>query len=206
MGLHLTPNNQGKCLNIQITMYLLAASLTLLASATASPLKVTSAKAASPYVNIGCQCSPLTFQDQYGAIQGNCRAADSTGARWCYVDNAHSSSCQDKRFSARFPNNPWSYEACATPLPVAVGPIAPSAAFTAPVGPSYGQNIPTYGHPASGPISSGFGSSGYGSGYGSGFGSGYGSAGSLYGSNLGTLQPYGEIIPKSSSDKDAVKF
>lgn len=101
----------------------------------------------------------------------------------------------------RFPNNPWSYEACATPLPVAVGPIAPSAAFTAPVGPSYGQNIPTYGHPASGPISSGFGSSGYGSGYGSsgygsgygsGFGSGYGSAGSLYGSNLGTLQPYGK--------------
>merc|ERR1711976_381873 len=180
----------------KITMYLLAASLTLLASASASPLKVTSAKAASPYVNIGCQCSPLTFQDQYGTIQGNCRAADSTGARWCYVDNAHSSSCQDKRFSARFPNNPWSYEACATPLPVAVGPIAPSAAFTAPVGPSYGQNIPSYGHTASGPISAGFGSR---------FGSGYGSAGSLYGSNLGTLQPYGEIIPKSSSDKDAVK-
>ena len=89
---------------------------------------------------------------------------------------------------SRFPNNPWSYEACATPLPVAVGPIAPSAAFTAPVGPSYGQSIPSYGHPASGPISSGFGSSGYGS----GFGNGYGSAGSLYGSNLGTLQPYGK--------------
>merc|ERR1711976_716338 len=167
-----------------------------------SPLNVESPKAASPYVNIGCQCSPLTFVDQYGSIQGNCRSADSTCARRCYVDNAHSSSCQDLRFSARFPNNPWSYEACATPLPVAVGPIAPSAAFTAPVGPSYGQNIPSYGHPASGPISAGFGSSGYGS----GFGSGYGSAGSLYGSNLGTLQPYGEIIPKSSSNKDAVKF
>merc|ERR1711963_331589 len=176
--------------------------MTLVSSLSASPVNVESTKAASPYVNIGCQCSPLTFQDQYGTIQGNCRSADSTGALWCYVDNAHSSSCQDKRFSARFPNNPWSYEACATPLPVAVGPIAPSAAFTAPVGPSYGQNIPSYGHPASGPISSGFGSSGYGS----GFGSGYGSAGSLYGSNLGTLQPYGEIIPKSSSDKDAVKF
>ena len=37
--------------------------------------------------------------------QGNCRATDSTGARWCYVDNAHSSSCQDKRFSARY--NKW---------------------------------------------------------------------------------------------------
>jgi len=189
-------------------MYLLAASLTLLASASASPLKVTSSKAASPYVNIGCQCSPLTFQDQYGTVQGNCRAADSTGARWCYIDNALASSCQDKRFSARFPNNPWSYEACATPLPVAVAPIAPSAAFTAPVGPSYGQHTPSYGHPASGFGSSGYGSSGYGSsGFGSGYGSGYGSAGSLYGSNLGTLQPYGQVIPKSSkSDTDAVKF
>merc|ERR1712154_297851 len=100
-------------------------SLTLLASASASPLKVTSSKAASPYVNIGCQCSPLTFQDQYGAIQGNCRAADSTGARWCYIDNALTSSCQDKRFSARFPNNPWSYEACATPPPPPPPPPSP---------------------------------------------------------------------------------
>merc|ERR1712213_85190 len=55
--------------------------------------------------------------DQYGTVQGNCRSADSTGARWCYVDSAHSSSCQDLRFSARFPNNPWSYEACAPPPP-----------------------------------------------------------------------------------------
>merc|ERR1712198_447407 len=39
------------------------------------------------------------------------------GSIWCYVDSAHTSSCQDLRFSARFPNNPWSYEACATPLP-----------------------------------------------------------------------------------------
>merc|ERR1712107_801194 len=70
-----------------------------------SPLKTEVTKAASPYVNIGCQCSPLTFVDQYGTVQGNCRSADSTGARWCYVDSAHSSSCQDLRFSARFPNN-----------------------------------------------------------------------------------------------------
>merc|ERR1711988_475181 len=60
-------------------------------SISASPLSkvAENTKAASPYVNIGCQCSPLTFQDQYGAIQGNCRSADSTGARWCYVDSAH---------------------------------------------------------------------------------------------------------------------
>ena len=44
-------------------------SLMLVAAAQASPLKVSQTKAASPYVNIGCQCSPLTFVDQYGAIQ-----------------------------------------------------------------------------------------------------------------------------------------
>merc|ERR1719300_1846972 len=114
--------------------------LAMASSISASPLSkgAENTKAASPYVNIGCQCSPLTFQDQYGAIQGNCRSADSTGARWCYVDSAHTSSCQDLRFSARFPNNPWSYEACATPLPgyvapVPVAPQAPLASFTAPV-------------------------------------------------------------------------
>merc|ERR1712170_292744 len=136
-----------------------------------SPLNVESPKAASPYVNIGCQCSPLTFVDQYGSIQGNCRSADSTGARWCYVDNAHSSSCQDLRFSARFPNNPWSYEACATPLPVVVAPVAPSASFTAPY-PAHGASQP----------------------YTGGAGYGYNSL-----PNTGTLQPYGQFIPKTAS-------
>merc|ERR1712073_252504 len=174
----------------------------MMSTISCSPLKTEVTKAASPYVNIGCQCSPLTFVDQYGTVQGNCRSADSTGARWCYISSAHSTSCQDLRFSARFPNNPWSYEACATPLPVVVAPVAPSAAFTSPVGPSHGQHhhvpsVPSHGHPASG--ASGSLSSGY--------GSGYGSAGSLYGSNLGTLQPYGEFIPKSANSvKDAVKF
>merc|ERR1711999_16202 len=71
-------------------------------------------KAASPYTNLGCQCSSLTFVDSSGHVQGNCRSVDHTGAQWCYVDSHHSS-CQDLVYSARFPNNPWSYEACATP-------------------------------------------------------------------------------------------
>merc|ERR1712029_1287997 len=99
--------------------------MTLVSSLSASPVNVESTKAASPYVNLGCQCSSLTFVDQYGTVQGNCRSADSTGALWCYVDSAYSSTCQDKQFSARFPNNPWSYEACATPLPVVVAPALP---------------------------------------------------------------------------------
>merc|ERR1711953_658315 len=71
-------------------------------------------KAASPLINCGCQCSSLTFRDANGVVQGNCLTVDSTGAQWCYVDQAYSS-CQDLVPSKRFPNNPWSYEACATP-------------------------------------------------------------------------------------------
>merc|ERR1719318_481370 len=71
-------------------------------------------KAASSRVNCGCQCSNLTFRDKYGRVQGNCKSADHTGARWCYVEGGWGSPCQDKQNSKRF-NKPWSYEACATP-------------------------------------------------------------------------------------------
>ena len=119
--------------------------LAMVSTISCSPLNVESTKAASPYVNIGCQCSPLTFVDQYGTIQGNCRAADSTGARWCYVDNAHSSSCQDLRFSARFPNNPWSYEACATPAPGSpLCPVAPASPAVLPIAPTVVNPAPVH--------------------------------------------------------------
>merc|ERR1712203_1258483 len=36
------------------------------------------------------------------------------GAQWCYVDST-ASTCQDLVPSQRFPHNPWSYQACATP-------------------------------------------------------------------------------------------
>ena len=185
-------------------------SLMMVAVASSSPLKVEQTKAASPYVNIGCQCSPLTFQDQYGAIQGNCKSVDSTGARWCYIDQSFGSSCQDKRFSARFPNNPWSYEACATPLPYAplapVSPIHQHAPYTAPVH-SHPVHQPVHPvhpvHPVQPVHQHG------------------------YGSNVGTYQPLGEtisgpglsnsnhlitgqFIPKKAgqgaASKDAVKF
>merc|ERR1712198_243309 len=48
-------------------------------------------KASSPLINCGCQCSPLTFRDAKGEVQGNCRTVDGTGAQWCYVDSAYSS-------------------------------------------------------------------------------------------------------------------
>ena len=100
---------------IFFTCFTLCLMIALLAKATT---KITNpllgGKAASPYVNCGCQCSSLTFRDSASIIQGNCKTVDSTGAQWCYVDSAHSS-CQDLVPSQRFPHNPWSYEACATP-------------------------------------------------------------------------------------------
>merc|ERR1712203_61393 len=123
--------------------------ITLLATGSSALSLTKDLKAASPFVNLGCQCSSLTFVDSHGQVQGNCRSVDSTGARWCYVDHLPSS-CQDLSHSVRFPANPWSYEACSTP-PENSGPhhhVQP--AYTAPVHhqPAYTvpahQHVPTY--------------------------------------------------------------
>merc|ERR1712080_718598 len=81
------------------------------------PVLGVNTKAASFSVNCNCQCSDLTFRDKWGRVQGNCKAADNTGAVWCYVDSTHSSSCRDKVYSQRFSRQgkAWSYEACSTP-------------------------------------------------------------------------------------------
>merc|ERR1711862_600045 len=56
-----------------------------------------------------CQCNyNLTFKDRYGNTHGACRRADETGRTWCYTYGG----CPDSRQSSRFPNNPWSYQAC----------------------------------------------------------------------------------------------
>merc|ERR1711892_1363270 len=58
-----------------------------------------------------CQCNyNLTFQDKNGYTNGACKRADETGRLWCYTQG---SGCDDGRQSQRFPNNPWSYQACA---------------------------------------------------------------------------------------------
>merc|ERR1712110_389340 len=126
----------------------LLASLAIIA--TASPVEVenTETKASSPLINCGCQCSSLTFRDANGVVQGNCLTVDSTGAQWCYVDSAFSS-CQDLVPSKRFPNNPWSYEACATPAqgsplcPVIAAPVIP----VVPVAPAVVPHEPVHVHP-----------------------------------------------------------
>merc|ERR1712173_7049 len=94
---------------------------TLVLSATS--LSLESTKAASSLINCGCQCSSITFLDSAGVEQGNCKTVDGTGAQWCYVDST-ASTCQDLVPSQRFPHNPWSYEACATPA--AGSPLCPA--------------------------------------------------------------------------------
>merc|ERR1712122_116847 len=95
---------------IMFTQAAILASLVL----SATSLSLESTKAASSQINCGCQCSSITFLDSAGVEQGNCKTVDGTGAQWCYVDST-ASTCQDLVPSERFPHNPWSYEACATP-------------------------------------------------------------------------------------------
>merc|ERR1711874_294057 len=129
MGVQVSHCSQSP-LTPDLMMFNFLLLVTLVTLATASPVEVesTETKASSPLINCGCQCSSLTFRDANGVVQGNCLTVDSTGAQWCYVDQAYSS-CQDLVPSKRFPNNPWSYEACATPAPgspLCPGIVAPA--------------------------------------------------------------------------------
>merc|ERR1711872_1058087 len=57
-----------------------------------------------------CQCTSQTFYSN-GQVQGNCRSRDETGRVWCYT-TGWNSGCGDLHSSSRYPNNPWSYNAC----------------------------------------------------------------------------------------------
>jgi len=57
-----------------------------------------------------CKCNyNLMFEDKNGNVYGACRRKDKTGKRWCYIDGYV---CPDAKDSKKFPNNPWSYQAC----------------------------------------------------------------------------------------------
>merc|ERR1712186_149022 len=131
-----------------ITIIGLASLLSLGSCSETGNKTAASEKASSPLINCGCQCSSLTFRDAGGVVQGNCLTVDTTGAQWCYVDPAYSS-CQDLVPSQRFPNNPWSYEACATPAvgsPLCAGIAAPMVPV-APVAPAVVPHEPVHVHP-----------------------------------------------------------
>merc|ERR1711909_98754 len=110
MGRTHLPSKSDQSLTTMFTEASILATLVL----SATSLSLESTKAASSQINCGCQCSSITFLDSAGAEQGNCKTVDGTGAQWCCVDHLPST-CQDMVPSERFPHNPWSYEACATP-------------------------------------------------------------------------------------------
>merc|ERR1712032_881878 len=59
-----------------------------------------------------CQCDySLTFRDQNGNTHGACQRRDNTGRTWRYT-TGRNNNCGDLQNSKRFPNNPWSYNAC----------------------------------------------------------------------------------------------
>merc|ERR1711915_202721 len=58
-----------------------------------------------------CRCTSLSWTDHYGNVNGNCRSHDSGKGRWCYT-TGWNSGCRDLHSSSRYPNNPWSYQAC----------------------------------------------------------------------------------------------
>merc|ERR1712183_1107493 len=61
-----------------------------------------------------CQSNnALTFQDKYGRTHGACITADNSGRKWCYTTGGYPG-CSDASPSKRFPNNPWSYQACSS--------------------------------------------------------------------------------------------
>merc|ERR1711909_206913 len=110
MGRTHLPSKSDQSLTTMFTEASILATLVL----SATSLSLESTKAASSQINCGCQCSSITFLDSAGVEQGNCKTVDGTGAQWCYVDHLPST-CQDMVPSERFPHNPWSYGACATP-------------------------------------------------------------------------------------------
>merc|ERR1712107_82364 len=59
----------------------------------------------------GCRCTSLSWTDHYGNVNGNCRSSDHGKGSWCYT-TGWSSGCSGLHSSSRYPNNPWSYQAC----------------------------------------------------------------------------------------------
>ena len=78
-------------------MRLLTIVLMMISSALAGRSRLQLKGAARPAC--GCQCSSLVWEDKYGGVQGNCRSADHTKAKWCYVKEG--STCSDLVPSAR---------------------------------------------------------------------------------------------------------
>ena len=64
-----------------------------------------------------CQCDGTTYLDGDDKVQGNCRSADTTWRKWCYIsqDNLTMSACKDTFGHDDRYNMSKSYAACSSP-------------------------------------------------------------------------------------------
>ena len=66
-----------------------------------------------------CQCDGTTYLDEYDTVQGNCRSADISGRKWCYIspDQTTMDACKDSfDYDSRYIMSK-SYAACSSPDP-----------------------------------------------------------------------------------------
>eukprot|EP00092_Neocalanus_flemingeri_P078711 GFUD01097957.1.p1 GENE.GFUD01097957.1~~GFUD01097957.1.p1 ORF type:complete len:121 (+),score=36.05 GFUD01097957.1:42-365(+) len=66
-----------------------------------------------------CQCDGTTYLDVSDTVQGNCRSADISGRKWCYIspEERTKEACRDSfDYDSRY-NMSRSYAACSSPGP-----------------------------------------------------------------------------------------
>ena len=77
---------------------------------------VTRAPAPTTSDDCACQCDGTTYLDEDHVVQGNCKSADTTGRKWCYISNDQGT-CKDYfGYDSRY-NMYKSYAACSSPDP-----------------------------------------------------------------------------------------
>merc|ERR1712202_35484 len=96
--------------------------LSIIASSTAQRKNVDT-RAPSNCHNCECQCDSYKWKDSRGRTISNCRTADNTGAKFCYVSGRAQTACRDVQQSQYRKDSVftgsrkkfYSYEACETP-------------------------------------------------------------------------------------------
>ena len=77
------------------------------------------APAPTTSADCSCQCDGTTYLDEYNTVQGNCKSADTTARKWCYIsqDQKTMDACKDAfGYDSRY-NMSKSYNACSSPDP-----------------------------------------------------------------------------------------
>merc|ERR1711971_169956 len=115
---HLTKNFLIHLLNMKKMLLPLLAACVLVA-----PTQSNLVRAPAPTTSDDCgwQCDGTTYLDEDHTVQGNCRSADSSGRKWCFIRPDQTvDACGDAfGYDSRY-NFFKSYAACSSPDPYSV--------------------------------------------------------------------------------------